>query len=114
MGESRNRRPPSEGEAPLRTRNGAASENAECFMPFASTPAGPNAQIAVIGRRSTERIEPIPNPPFEDRLGGLLWLAQHITSALTAFCAKLHDARRARHERDPENSSDPGLGCGRV
>ena len=52
--------------------------------------------IAVIGRRSTERIEPIPSPPFEYWLGGgLLWLA--------AFCAKPHATRSVRHERDPEN-----------
>ena len=47
---------------------------------------GRNAQIPVIGRRSTERIEPIPSLPFEYWLGGgILWLAQHITSASTAF-----------------------------
>jgi len=33
-------------------------------------------QIAAIGRRSTERIEPIPSLPFEYWLdGSLLWLA---------------------------------------
>jgi hypothetical protein len=37
-------------------------------------PADPNAQIAAIGRRSTERIEPIPSLPFEYG-AGILWLA---------------------------------------
>ena len=32
---------------------------------FTSTPAVRCAQIVVIGRRSTERIEPIPSLPFE-------------------------------------------------
>jgi hypothetical protein len=45
-----------------------------------------NAPIAVIGRRSAERIEPIQSLPFEYLLGGgILWLAQHMTSASTAF-----------------------------
>ena len=47
-------------------------------------------QSRVRGLRS-DLIDPV--LPFEYWLGGgLLWLAQHITSALTAFCAILHDA----------------------
>jgi TolB-like protein/class 3 adenylate cyclase len=51
-----------------------------------ATPVVRFAQIAVIGRRSAERIEPIQSLPFEYLLGGgILWLAQHMTSASTAF-----------------------------
>src|ERR1700733_812447 len=30
------------------------------------------------------------------------------------FCAMPDDARRVRHERNPENCGDSGLGCGRL
>ena len=61
---------------------GGSETNVRCT----STQAVPCAQIAVIGRRSTERIEPIPSLRFEYWLGsGILWLAQHMTSGLTAF-----------------------------
>ena len=74
-----------------------------------------NAQIAVIGRRSTERIEPIPSLPFEYWLaGGILSLARHYNQRFNGFCAKPHDARRVRHERNPEDCGDSGLGCGRL
>src|ERR1700722_11432314 len=74
------------------------------------------AQKAAIPRRRREWLKIDPKPQFD------LWLrvflrfprSQHMTSGLTAFCAKPHDAWRARHERDPENCSDPGLGCGRL
>jgi hypothetical protein len=56
-----------------------------------------------------------PKPAFEYSLGGgILWLAQHITSCFNGFCAKPHDARRVRHERNPEDCGDPSLGCGRL
>ncbi len=75
-----------------------------------------NAQIAAIPGRGPTGHQSDPSPPFE------YWLAasigsmapQHITSALTGFCAMPHDVRRVRHERDPENCGDPGCRCRRL
>ena len=49
------------------------------------------------GRRSTERLA---RSTYNQRFNG--------------FCAKPDDARRVRHERNPEDCGDSGLGCGRL
>ena len=82
---------------------------------FTSIPAVPFAQIAVIGRRSTERIEPILSLPFEYwPAGGILWLAQHITSASTVFVLSRMMPGGCAMSETRKIAAISGLGCGRL
>jgi hypothetical protein len=74
-----------------------------------------NAQIAVIGRQSTERVEPTQTRSLSIGAGGLrLDRTQHKPAAFAGFCAMPHHRRRVRDERDPQNCCDLGGGRGRL